>query len=85
MPKTTQLRNVPEELHRLLKLRAAQEGKSLSAYLIDQLYLISGIAQSTGQLTMAEMLARLRSREPVIADISSAEIIRELRGPLPPE
>ncbi|MGH7265953.1 MAG: FitA-like ribbon-helix-helix domain-containing protein [Candidatus Rokuibacteriota bacterium] len=34
MPKTIQLRNVPDELHRCLKARAAVEGLSLSDYLI---------------------------------------------------
>jgi plasmid stability protein len=33
MPKTVQLRNVPEELHKTLKSRAAAAGMSPSAYL----------------------------------------------------
>ena len=32
-----QIRNVPEELHRQLKVRAAQAGRTLSDYVLDEL------------------------------------------------
>ena len=37
MSKTIQLRNVPDDLHRVLKSRAALAGKSLSGYLIAEI------------------------------------------------
>jgi plasmid stability protein len=68
-----QIRNVPEELHRKLKSRAAATGMSLSDYLLRQI-------QATAEKpTMEELLARLKTREPVTTDISAADIIREYR------
>jgi plasmid stability protein len=37
VPKTIRLRNVPDDLHRKLKSRAAMEGPSLSDYIIRDL------------------------------------------------
>ena len=37
MSKMIQVRNVPDRIHRRLKVRAAQEGRSLSDYLLDEL------------------------------------------------
>jgi plasmid stability protein len=36
MTKVIQIRNVPDELHRKLKVRAAQEGMTLSDYLLSE-------------------------------------------------
>jgi plasmid stability protein len=52
-----QIRNVPQALHRRLKSRAALEGKSLSDYLLDE------IREAAERPTLAEMHARLESRE----------------------
>jgi plasmid stability protein len=73
MAKMIQLRNVPDELHRKLKVRAAQAGMSLSAYLLDQ------IKREAELPTMEEMLERLASLPPVKLDRPSADIIREER------
>jgi plasmid stability protein len=73
MAKMIQLRNVPDELHRKLKERAAKEGKSLSAYLLDQ------IKREAEMPTMEEMLERLASLPPVKLDRPAADIIREER------
>jgi plasmid stability protein len=68
-----QIRNVPDELHRRAKARAALEGISLSALLLRELTL------AMARPTRAEMLARIRSRERVAnlaetpADILRAE------------
>ncbi len=35
MPKTIQIRNVPDDLHRKLKVRAAEGGVALSDYLLE--------------------------------------------------
>lgn len=37
-----QVRNVPDELHRQLKVRAAQEGRTLSDYVLDELRVAAG-------------------------------------------
>ena len=67
-----QIRNVPEELHRVLKSRAALEGKSLSDYLLAEL------RQVAERPTLKEMLERLRNRAPV-EDFSSEEAVRAER------
>ena len=67
-----QIRNVPDELHRVLKSRAAKEGKSLSDYLLGEL------RKSAEVPTMAEMLERIRNRPPV-EEFSSEEAVRAER------
>jgi antitoxin FitA len=72
-----QIRNVPDDLHRLLKARAAMAGMSLSDYLLKE---ISAVA---ARPTMEEMRARLATRARVEPSESTADIIRAVRGPLP--
>lgn len=73
MPKTIQLRNVPDSLHRKLKSRAALEGLSLSAYLLRE---VGHVAERP---TMKEIAERLADLPPVKYQRSPAEIIREER------
>jgi antitoxin FitA len=54
-----QIRNVPDDLHRRLKARAAEAGMSLSDYLLRM------ADRDTQQLTMAELYARVKRRTPV--------------------
>jgi len=68
-----QIRNVPTELHRHLKARAAQAGMSLSDYLLSE------IRQTENQPTIEEMLARLETRSSVSPSISPVDILREER------
>lgn len=68
-----QIRDVPEQVHRTLKARAAMEGQSLSEYLRREL---ERIAETP---TPKELLERLKAREPVTGGESSAETIRALR------
>ncbi|MFZ1990195.1 MAG: hypothetical protein WAW96_10535 [Alphaproteobacteria bacterium] len=69
-----QIRNVPEELHRTLKARAAKAGMSLSDYLLKEIGLLAE------KPTLEEWFARVGAREPVKGvSPSSTEIIRELR------
>ena len=77
MPAMIQIRNVPDELHRRLKARAAMAGMSLSDYLLKE---ISAVAERP---TMEEMRARLARRSSVETGESSADAIRAIRGPLP--
>ncbi|RMH23530.1 MAG: hypothetical protein D6696_00250 [Acidobacteria bacterium] len=73
MPKMIQLRNVPDELHRKLKARAAMAGMSLSAYLIRE------IEKSARCPTPEEIRARIASRTPVKLSMSTAEAVRRER------
>jgi plasmid stability protein len=77
MPKMIQVRNVPDELHRTLKVRAAQSGRTLSDYLLAEL---EGIAEKP---TLEELAERISRRERSELGDSAAELIRGLRGPLP--
>lgn len=70
MSKMIQVRNVPEDVHRRLKVRAASEGKTLSDYLLGE---ISEIARLP---TLSEMRERLRGDEPV--DLEPNEIVRSI-------
>ncbi len=68
-----QIRNVPDDLHRRLKARAAEEGITLSDYLLR-------MAEREADLpTFAELSERIRRRGRVRLRKPSAEIIRELR------
>jgi antitoxin FitA len=68
-----QVRHVPAVLHRRLKARAALAGMSLSDYLLSELRTIAE------RPTLAEMLERLRQREPVELPVSAAELVRAER------
>lgn len=65
-----QIRNVPEELHRALKVRAARSGTTLSAMLLVELREIAD------KPTLAEWLAETERLEPVTAGESPAELVR---------
>lgn len=73
MSKMIQIRNVPDELHRRLKLRAASEGMTLSDYLLSE------IRRIAAQPTLREFLERLHQREPVEPHESGAAVIRTER------
>jgi antitoxin FitA len=67
-----QVRGVSETAHERLRVKAAEEGLSLSEYLRRELEALAGT------LTWSEWLERARSREPV-EGVSGAELIREAR------
>ena len=69
----TQLRNVPDPLHRTLKARAAMAGMSLSDYLLAE---IKEIAERP---TLAELRARLHKRKPVAVQFDTASLLQEER------
>ncbi len=73
MSKMIQIRNVPDPLHRTLKVRAAEAGLSLSDYLMKE------IARVAERPTNAEILARLRELPPVHVTRPPSETIRALR------
>jgi antitoxin FitA len=63
-----QIRNVPDDVHRTLKARAAAEGTSLSDYLLREL------ARVARTPTPEELDARIRARAP--AGVTTADILR---------
>ena len=65
-----QIRNVPEDLHRELKVRAARAGMSLSDYLLDE------VRRAAERPTVEEIRARLASLPPVDIGMSAAEAVR---------
>jgi plasmid stability protein len=73
MSKMIQIRNVPDDLHRILKVRAAREGMTLSDYLLSEIELVAE------KPTMKEWLDKGSRDEPVEVDESPAEIIRRMR------
>ena len=73
MTKMIQIRNVPDDLHRTLKVRAAKAGMTLSDYLLSE------IEQVAAKPTLAEMMERLRQREPVELDEPPDVTIRRFR------
>lgn len=82
MTKMIQIRNVPDDVHKKLKIRAAKEGLSLSALLLRE---ATRLAKTP---TMDEFFERLQ-RQPAWPESITAEkivqIIREARGPIGPE
>lgn len=72
--KMIQIRNVPAELHRKLKVRAATAGMSLSDYLLRE------IRQVAEQPTIEELWARIKRRQPVELRVNPADLIRAERG-----
>lgn len=68
-----QIRNVPDDLHRRLKVRAAREGTTLSDYLLRE------VGEIADRPTMAELVDRLRAQEPVELDLPAAELVRSGR------
>jgi plasmid stability protein len=68
--KMIQIRNVPDDLHRALKIRAAKEGTTMSELIMRELPRIAH------RPSMEEVLARIKSREPVRGIDSIADLIR---------
>ncbi len=66
MNKHVQIRNLPEETHRKLKMRAAKEGMSMSDYLRLE------IEKLVSRPTMKEWLERVRSRVPTNLGVDDA-------------
>ena len=68
-----QIRNVPDELHREAKVRAARAGMTLSDYLLRE------IRRALEVPDIEELMARIRAQEPVHLTESVVDIIREER------
>jgi plasmid stability protein len=76
MPKMIQIRNVPDDLHKELKIRAAAAGMSMSDYIKKEL------ASRTRKSTIREIAERGRGRgaKSTLTTQDIVDIIREARG-----
>jgi antitoxin FitA len=73
MSKMIQIRNVPDELHRKLKVRAAERGTSLSDFLLAE------VEEIADRPTVAELMERLAVEASVDVDEPPEVTIRRLR------
>ncbi len=79
MPKMIQIRNVPDDVHRKLKVRAAESGLTLSGYILREL------EEVAGKPSLSEFVGWLREQPGAEEGVGDqiVEMIRERRGPLP--
>ena len=73
MSKMVQIRNVPDDVHRILKVRAAQTGLSLSDYLLKE---IEKVAERP---SLEEVLASIKAAGSVRLEEDSATAVRAER------
>jgi antitoxin FitA len=74
MPTMIQIRNVPDDLHRRAKARAALEGLTLSDLAL------RALEKEVETLTFDEVVARVRELRPVYGAPPAAEVLGEERG-----
>jgi plasmid stability protein len=73
MARMIQIRNVPDEVHRKLKIRAAKEGVTLSELLARE------ARRLAEQPALEELRERLLSRPPIKLRVSPAAVVRAER------
>ncbi|HZA50164.1 MAG TPA: hypothetical protein VE549_05440 [Myxococcaceae bacterium] len=73
MPKMVQIRNLPDDVHRKLKVRAAQEGVTLSELLARE------ARRLAEQPSWAEMRERLLARPRTVLRTPPAKVVRAAR------
>jgi len=71
--KMIQIRNVPDDLHRTLKARAARQGTTLSDLILTELRRLANKPSAD------ELMVRIRGRAPV-GGPPAVELIRSERG-----
>ena len=80
MSKMIQIRNVPDEVHRTLKSRAAAEGLSLSDYIKKDL--VASAKMSSLEETLDRIEARRIKAGGGVSTQEIVDVIREQRGPI---
>ncbi|MGA3238461.1 MAG: hypothetical protein ABSG03_19375 [Bryobacteraceae bacterium] len=73
MSKVIQVRGVPEQVHSILKARAAREGTSLSDFIKKEL------ERTAERPTMREWLELTERAKRIATKRSAAQVVRELR------
>jgi plasmid stability protein len=76
MPTMVQIRNVPDDLHRLLKTHAAQAGMSLSDFLLHE---VRRLAERPSREELRERLARRTAVKPSISPSRAVRAVRDSR------
>lgn len=71
--KTLQIRNVPDDVHRRLKARAAMEGRSLSELALAEL------RRSLERPTRRELIERVQARERAVVSQPADDAVRAER------
>ena len=74
MSRMLQIRNVPDEIHRRLKSRAALAGMSMSDYVLREIEVV------LSRPTRDEVFARIAELPPIELDPPPSELLREERG-----
>lgn len=74
MATTLQIRNVPDEIHAAVRVRAAQAGLSVSDYLLDL------VRELVTRPTMAEIVARAKTLAQVGGGASRTEVQAAVRS-----
>jgi len=77
MSKMIQIRNVPDEIHCALKIRAARAGMTLSDFLLRE------VTHVANRPELSELLERLEGRSRPSLSRSPAEILRSERESSP--
>ena len=72
--KMIQIRNVPDELHQALKIRAAREGITMSELILRELPAIAT------RPSLEEIMQRVQRRKPVEGVGSIPDLLREERA-----
>lgn len=72
--KLVQIRNVPEDVHRRLKARAASEGQSLSEFALAEL------RRSLERPTRRELTERVRAREVAVVAVVAEPVVDAVRA-----
>lgn len=72
---TIQIRNVPEEVHRIYRRRAASAGMSLQEYLLGELTRLAQLRTPAELIAEVEQRMRAEGREG-FAEITSTDYIR---------
>ena len=73
MPKSIQIRDVPDDVHAAVRARAAAAGVSLSEYLRDELLRV------VARPSVAEVIARAQARHGGASREAIVRVIREAR------
>ena len=73
MPVMVQIRHVPDEVHRKLKMRATKAGMPLSEFLLRE------VTQIANRPSMEEWLARVNGRRPVRLAEDAGEAVKAER------
>jgi plasmid stability protein len=74
VPKAIQIRDVPEDVHAVLRTRAAAAGMSMSEYLRSELITLAA------RPTLDEVLARAQARPGGVPRQVIVDTIRDMRG-----